>query len=143
MIKLEAALTNIYIIQVHFPTSKSSHEEMDVMYNNLEELLNLIEKKSNVFIIGNFNASIGEQASTSIHPGKYGLEKQNDRGALLLNFCIQMDMVIINTFYQVSARRRYTCKVPGDVRHYQIDFILVKRKYRNEVSLVTHILAAM
>lgn len=51
------------------------------MYCKLEELLNLTEEKSNVFILGDFNASVGEQASISTHLGKYGFGNQNDRGA--------------------------------------------------------------
>lgn len=49
-----------------------------------------------------------------------------------MDFYVQTDMVITNTFYKVPARRRYTWKAPGDVKRYQIDFILVKEKYRNQ-----------
>lgn len=69
MIKFQAAPINIYIIQVYFSTSKSSDEEIDEMYIKLEELMNLTEEKSNVFILGDFNPSVGEQTSTSIHMG--------------------------------------------------------------------------
>jgi exonuclease III len=71
MIKLQAALTNIYTIQVYFPTYNSSDEEINVMYGKLEELMSLTKKKSYVFILGDFNASVEEQTSTSIHMGKY------------------------------------------------------------------------
>lgn len=66
--------------------------------------------------------------------GKYGFGNKNDRGALLLYFCVQMNMIITNTFYLVPDRRQYTWKAPGDVRRYQIDSILIKRKYRNQVK---------
>lgn len=45
-----------------------------------------------------------------------------------------MDMIVINTFHQVLDCRRYTWKAPGDIKRYEIDFILVKRKYRNQIK---------
>lgn len=45
MIKLQAAPTNIYVIQVYFPTSNSSDDEIEIMYSKLEKLLNLTEEK--------------------------------------------------------------------------------------------------
>lgn len=42
-------------MQVYFLTSNSSDEEIDVMYSKLEEISNLTEDKSNVFILGDFN----------------------------------------------------------------------------------------
>lgn len=35
--------------------------------------------------------------------------------------------------FSVPKRRRYTWKAPGDTARYQIDYILVKRKHRNNI----------
>lgn len=56
MIKLEAQPTPLYVIQVYLPTTKSPDEEVDPLYDQIEELLNIAEEKSNVFVIGDFNA---------------------------------------------------------------------------------------
>lgn len=42
-------------------------------------------------------------------------------------------MVITNTYFEVPLRRRYTWKTPGDIGRYQIDYILEKLKYRNQI----------
>lgn len=84
---------HIYVIQVYFLTSNRSDKEIDGMYSKLEELLNLTEEKSNVIIQGDFNSSV-EQASISTQLEKYGLRNQNYQCALLVNFCVQMGMVI-------------------------------------------------
>ncbi|KAI5705448.1 hypothetical protein M8J75_015140 [Diaphorina citri] len=65
MIKLEAIPNNIYIIQVYFPTSSSTEEEIDSIYEQIEDLLQLTDEKSNVFIMGDFNASVGNQTGTN------------------------------------------------------------------------------
>uniref|UniRef100_A0A8D9DT62 Craniofacial development protein 2 n=1 Tax=Cacopsylla melanoneura TaxID=428564 RepID=A0A8D9DT62_9HEMI len=134
MIKIHAEPTDIYIIQVYFPTSNSDDEEVEHMYEQLEDLFKITEEKSNVFITGDFNASVGEQNFTSNTMGKFGLGKQNERGVRLIEFCEQMDMIITNTFFETPKRRRYTWKAPGDINRFQIDFILVKKRYRNQIK---------
>lgn len=66
---------------MYFPTTHSTEDEIDLMYGKLEELLNITEEKFNVFIIGEFIASVREQILTSIHLGRYGFGNQNDRSA--------------------------------------------------------------
>lgn len=132
MIKLEAKPSNIYIIQVYFPTSRSTEEEIEEMYDQVEELLLLTETNSNVFITGDFNACVGCDETNS--SGKFGLGKGNDRGKRLIQFCEQQDMIISNTYFEVPNRRRYTWKAPGDTARYQIDYILVKKKYKSQIK---------
>uniref|UniRef100_A0A8D8RMY9 Craniofacial development protein 2 n=1 Tax=Cacopsylla melanoneura TaxID=428564 RepID=A0A8D8RMY9_9HEMI len=135
MIKLHADPIDIYIIMVYFPTSNSDDEEVENMYEQIEDLLNITEDKGNVFIMGDFNAIVGEQQQpTSSSIGKFGFGNQNERGARLLEFCEQLDMIITNTFFEVPNRRRYTWKAPGDIRRFQIDYILVKQKFRNQIK---------
>lgn len=43
-------------------------------------------------------------------------------------------MIITNTFFETPKRRRYTLKAPGDINRFQIDFILVKIRYRNQIK---------
>jgi len=42
--------------------------------------------------------------------------------------------VITNTFFKHHPRRLYTWKSPGDVHRNQIDFITIKKRYRNTVK---------
>lgn len=59
MIKIHAEPTDIYVIQVYFPTLNSYDEEVEKIYEQLEDLFKITEEKLNVFIIGDFNASVG------------------------------------------------------------------------------------
>ena len=53
---------------------------------------------------------------------------------MLVDFCTQNNLCIINTWYEHNLRKRYTWKAPGDIRRQQIDYIMVKHRYRNSVK---------
>jgi hypothetical protein len=65
--------------------------------------------------------------------GHYGLGVRYDREELLVNFCKQYDKSIANTFQNTHRRRRYTWKISGDIARYQIDYILVRKRFRNQI----------
>src|SRR5688572_5032420 len=65
---------------------------------------------------------------------KYGLGKRNDSGQMLIEFCKKNKLVITNTWFQQEKRRRYTWKNFDDTARYQLDYILVRQRYRNGVK---------
>ena len=83
--------------------------------------------------MGDWNAVVGEQREGQI-AGSYGLGSRNDRGDKLIEFCRRKKLVITNTWFSQPKRRRYTWKQPGDIARYQIDYIMVKQRYRNGVK---------
>jgi len=52
---------NIIIIQVHAPTSNAEEAEVEQFYEDLQDLLELTLKKDVLFIIGDWNAKVGNQ----------------------------------------------------------------------------------
>ena len=91
-------------------------------------------KSSDVLIImGDFNAKIGKGAYRDI-VGKHGLGERNERGERLLHFCIEKDMVVSNTTFEHPNRLLYTWKSPGDITRNQIDYILIKKRFRNSIK---------
>jgi len=50
---------NIVVIQVNVPTTDAKEAEVDWFYKDLQNLLELIPKKDILFIIGNWNAKVG------------------------------------------------------------------------------------
>ena len=43
-------------------------------------------------------------------------------------------MVVTNTCFKQEKRRRYTWKAPGDIERYQLDYIMVRQRFRNSVK---------
>ena len=50
---------NITVIQVYVPTSNTEEAEVELFYEDLQDLLELTLKKDVLFIIGDWNAKVG------------------------------------------------------------------------------------
>ena len=68
---------NITVIHVYALTSNA--EEAEQFYEDLQYLLELTSKKDFLFIIGDWNAKVGNQETPGVI-GKFGLGIQNEAG---------------------------------------------------------------
>ena len=75
---------NITVTQVYAPTSNA--EEAERFYEDLQDLLELTPKKDVLFIIGDWNATVGSREIPGV-TGKFGLGVQNEAGQRLIEFC--------------------------------------------------------
>ena len=98
---------NITVIQVYAPTSNAEEPEVERVYEDLQDLLELTPKKDVLFIVGDWTAKVGSQETPGV-TGKYGLGVQNEAGQRLTEFCQENTLVIANTLFQQYKRRLYT-----------------------------------
>ena len=77
---------NITVIQVYAPTSNTEEGEVQRLYEDLQDLLELTPKKDVLFIIEDWNAKVGSQEILGV-TGKFGLGVQNEAGQRLTEFC--------------------------------------------------------
>ena len=133
MVRIQAQPTNIVVIQVYMPTSAHSDEEVEAVYEKLEQLSQNVKGTEYLIVMGDWNAVVGEQKEENC-VGEFGLGRRNDRGQRLIEFCKQQKMVVTNTCFKQEKRRRYTWKAPGDTERYQLDYIMVRQRYRNSVK---------
>ena len=75
---------NTTVIQVYAPTSNAEEAEVELFYEDLQDLLT--PKKGVLFIIGDWNAKLGSQETLGV-TGKFGLGVQNDAHQRLIEFC--------------------------------------------------------
>ena len=92
-------------IQVHALTSNAKGAEIEPVYEDPQELLELTPKKDVLFLIGNWNAKVGSQETP-------GLGVRNEAGQRLIEFCQVNALVIANTLFQQHKRRLYTWTSP-------------------------------
>jgi len=133
LVKLKADPVDIVIIQVYMPTSKEEDEVIESLYEQIEELIKKEKATDQIIIMGDWNAVVGEGRDDKV-VGDFGLGKRNERGQTLVDFCKRLGLVVTNTWFKHEKRRRYTWKKPGDTGRYQLDYILVKQRYRNSVK---------
>ena len=72
-VRLQGKPFNITVIQVYAPTSIAEEAEVEWFYEDLQDLLELTPKKDILFIIGDWNAKVGNQEIPRV-TGKFSLE---------------------------------------------------------------------
>uniref|UniRef100_A0A0B7BR26 Endonuclease/exonuclease/phosphatase domain-containing protein n=4 Tax=Arion vulgaris TaxID=1028688 RepID=A0A0B7BR26_9EUPU len=132
LLKIRAKPFDIAIIQTYAPTSDHADEEIEKYYEDLQQILKQVKTTDILIIMGDMNSKIGKGKYKNI-VGQYGLGTRNERGDRLIQFCEENNMVICNTFYQQESRRLYTWKSPGDRKRNQIDFIMIRNRFKNNV----------
>ena len=70
---------NIIVIQVYAPTSNAEEAEAEQFYEDLQDLLEWTSKKDVLFIIGDWNAKVGNQETPGVS-GKLALEYRMKQG---------------------------------------------------------------
>ena len=106
-VRLQGKPCNITVIQVYAPTSNIEEGEVELFYEDLQDLLELTPKKDVLFIIGDWNAKVGSQKTPGV-TGKFGLRMWNEAGQRLIDFCHENTLVIANTLFQQHKRRLST-----------------------------------
>jgi exonuclease III len=133
VVKIKAEPTNMVIVQVYMPTTSHEDEEIEEMYETLEKIIKQVKGTEYLVVMGDWNAIVGEGRENNCI-GRYGLGERNSSGERLVEFCEQHKLVATNTWFKQEKRRRYTWKAPGDIARYQLDYILVRHRYRNSVK---------
>ena len=124
---------NITVIQVYAPTSNAEEAEVEWLYENLQDLLELTPQKDVLFIIGDWNAKVGSQEIPGV-TGKFGLGVQNEAGQRPTEFCQANILVIANTLFRQPKRRLYTRISPDGQYQNQIDYILCSGRWRSSIQ---------
>ena len=118
------------------PTTNHDDDEKEKLEDEISEILHQQERgQVNIRVMGDFNSIVGE-GSTDKVVGLFGLCRRNETGKMLIDFCKQHDLVVMNTWFKKRKTKLYTWKSPGHKNRYQIDYILVKQRLRNTIRNV-------
>ena len=89
---------NITVIQVYAPASNAEEAEVELFYENRQDLLEQTPKKDVLFIIGDWNAKVGIQETHGV-TGKFGLGIWNEAGQSLIEFCKENTVIIAKSSF--------------------------------------------
>ena len=118
---------NITEIQAYAPTSNTEKAEFELLYEYLQDLLELTLQKDVIFIIEEWNTKLGSQETSAV-TCKFGLGIWNEAGHRLIEFCQENALVIANTLFQQHKRRLYTWTSPDGQRQNKIHYILCSQR---------------
>ena len=110
-VRFQGKQFNITVIQAYAPTSNTEEAEVERLYEDLQDLLELSPKIDVLFIIGDWNAKVGCQETPGV-TGKFGLGIRNEAGQRPIEFCKENALVTANTLFQQHKRRLYTWTSP-------------------------------
>ena len=95
---------NIRVIQVYALTSNAEEAEVEWVYEDLQDLLEITPQKDVLFIIGDWNAKVRSRETPGV-TGKFGLGVRNEAGQRLIEFFQENALVIANMLLQQHKRR--------------------------------------
>src|SRR6476619_5240125 len=96
VVKVKADPVDTMIFQAYLPTTDNEDEEVEKLYDQLEEILGKQKGAYNVIVMGDFKTGVGEGKEDRV-VGKFGLGKRNDRGERVIEFCKSQNLVTTNT----------------------------------------------
>ena len=109
----------ITIIAVYAPVnpsngSKAENEACDEFYQALQSSIDKTDKGDIILLMGDFNARVGPEQASSPHSaiGKHAIDKQNQNGRRLVDFCLLNEFIVTNTFFPHKKVHRTTWMHP-------------------------------
>ena len=85
-------------IQLCATTANAEEAEVEWLYDDLQDFLELTPPKDVLFITGDWHVKVGSQEIPGV-AGKFGLGVQNEAGQRLTEFCQENALVRANTVF--------------------------------------------
>ncbi|XP_037789338.1 craniofacial development protein 2-like [Penaeus monodon] len=128
VVRLCGTPVDLVVMVVYMPTSDNLDEEVEKMYDKVEEKMTC-KGKDYVVVLGDINATLGDEKILNM-VGNSGLRKRNIRVEMLVDFCVRNNLTITNTLFKNNNRRRYTSKAPEGIRKLWLDYVIVRQRYK-------------
>ena len=122
------------IVSAYAPTMTNPDEVKDKFYDDLDSVISAAPRTDKLILLGDFNARVGTDHQT--WEGVIGsVGKCNSNGLLLLRKCAENELLIINTVFRLPTRRKTTWTHPRSKHWHLIDYVIVRRKDRQDVRV--------
>ena len=123
IVKINMKPVDIVLVPVYMPTTYHDDDEIEKLCEEINKILHHDGRgQVNAIVMGDFNSIVGKGSRDKV----VGLGKRNERGKMLIDFCKQHDLVVMNTCFKKRKTKLYTSKSPGD-------YILVKQRFKNSI----------
>lgn len=103
---------NLKVTIAYSPTTDHEDQEAETFYEDIKTALSHTPTHFNT-ICGDFNSKVGVKSEdTEIVMGKYGIGTRNSRGEMLVNFLLENNLYLMNSFFYKKPNRKWTWTSP-------------------------------
>ena len=118
------------VIVVYAPTNVATAEDIDNFYEDLRRTISAVPAHDFLAVLGDFNARLGpEDADHTFHE-----ETNTPNGKQLASLLVEHELLAANTLFQKRMGKRWTFQDRATGTKRQLDYILIRRKWRNSVT---------
>ncbi|KAK3522608.1 hypothetical protein QTP86_027158 [Hemibagrus guttatus] len=108
-LKLEIEGVMLNVVSGYAPQVGCELEEKERFWSELDEVMESIPTGERVVIGVDFNGHVGEgNTGDEEVMGKFGVNKRNLEGQMVVDFAKRMDMGVVNTYFQKREKHRVT-----------------------------------
>ena len=126
-IKLEVKGSIFNIVSAYAPQINNSVEEKNDFGEDLDGLIESISTEERIVLGADLNGHVGEgNIGDEEIMGRYGAERRNKEGSMVVDFGKKMDLKIVNTFFKKKDEHRVTYKSGG--KSTQVDYVMCRRR---------------
>ena len=120
------------VIVVYAPTDTDKNKEAtESFYRDLRRTISAVPAHHFLAVLGDFNARLGpDDADNTFH------DKTSKNGEHLISLLREHELLAANTLFQKKLGKRWTFQNRGTNKRSQLDYILIRRKWRNSVTNV-------
>ena len=116
------------VMVVYSPTNVAPPEEVERFYEDLSTAVRGVPAHNFLAILGDFNARIGpEDAPFPYH------DSTNRNGTYLTALLMEHQLLAANTMFRKRTGKRWTFQDRASGMQRQLDYILVRQKWRNSI----------
>ena len=124
------------IVSAYAPTMTNPDEVKDKFYDDLDSVISAAPWTDKLILLGDFSARVGTDHQTwEGVMGSEGVGKCNSNGLLLLRKCAEHELLITNTVFRLPTSRKTTWMHPRSKHWHLIDYVIVRRKDRQDVRV--------
>ncbi|XP_031358768.1 uncharacterized protein LOC116182371 [Photinus pyralis] len=122
----------ITLVITYGPSEDEIASKKDKFWEDLTAITESISGR--LIILGDFNGRVGKRKNEGADViGNQGEDHKNNNGVRLINFCVDNNLIITNTFYKHKEIHKFTREVESRNEKSIIDYILINREYRKEI----------
>nr|CAH7747709.1 unnamed protein product [Callosobruchus chinensis] len=119
------------LVVAYGPNEDERVQQKEEFWEQLSETVE--DSRHRVIVLGDFNSRVGKSHNTGDVIGHHGEDHRNSNGTRLIDFCVENNFIVTNTFFDHKYIHKITREVTSRKEASIIDYVLISRNFRKDV----------